>query len=243
MKHSAIRFTFGFFLAITLYGCAPEQHVYSAEPVYARVVDADTGEPLEGVAVVAYWELYQGSITGDGMPCGAANVEEAVTDKDGWFHIPGWGPVKGRCGMMRNMNPFVYLFKSGYAYIRKGGGVGLNTNRPVSVAQVDWNGQTIKLKKFTDIDLHNMDPGTYYANFSDLDTSLGLFVTYMPDQCNWKKMPNMLHTLELERRTFSAAAGYPVSGITAQLIYQDQWFQKIAPQCGSPKAFIEGLLK
>ncbi len=243
MKHSAIRLTFGFLLATILYGCAPEQHVYSADPVYARVVDADTNKPLEGVAVVAYWELYQGSITGDGMPCGAANVEEAVTDKDGWFHIPGWGPINGPCGIMRNGNPLVYLFKSGYVYQRKAGGVGFNTNKPVSVAQVWWNGQTIKLSIFTDINYHDIGPGTYWTNFSAINTDLGLFITYMPTQCNWKMIPNMLRALELERRTFSKAVGYPIDGITGELVYQDQWFLKIATQCGSPKAFIEGLLK
>lgn len=243
MKHSAIRFTFGFFLAITLYGCAPEHHVYSAEPVYARVVDADTGEPLEGVAVVAYWELYQGSITGDGMPCGAANVEEAVTDKDGWFHIPGWGPVKGRCGMMRNMNPFVYLFKSGYAYVRKGGGVGLNTNKLVSVAQVDWNGQTIKLKKFKNLDLGTYGLNSYADNFGDFNSEISTFIVNMPGQCNWKKIPHMLHAIIVQRKSFDSANNHHFDSIDLMLTRndQDKFMQKFAPQCGSPRIFVDGL--
>jgi hypothetical protein len=243
MKHAHKLSAFGFLICVALHGCMQEQHVYSADPVYAQVVDSDTGKPIEDVVVVAYWELYQGSITGDGMPCGAANVEETLTDKDGWFHIPGWGPVKGACGVMRNMNPFVYLFKSGYAYVRKAGGVGLNVSKRVTKAQVDWNGQTIKLSKINNINYHDIGPHTYYAQFSSLDINLGLFVTYMPIQCNWKKMPYMLRALELERRKFSEAAGYPVGGITAELMLHDKWFHEIAPQCGSPKAFIEELIK
>lgn len=88
-------------------GCSSSHVTVSGDPVYARVVDADTGKPLPGVAVVAYWELYQGGIAGGG-PCAAANVEEAVTDQNGRFWLPNWGPIKAACGVMRNMNPRVY---------------------------------------------------------------------------------------------------------------------------------------
>jgi hypothetical protein len=37
----------------SLTGCT----VYSADPITATVVDADTGAPIEGVNVVAAWEL------------------------------------------------------------------------------------------------------------------------------------------------------------------------------------------
>ncbi len=229
------------FTAVTLSGCAQEQHVYSADPVYARVVDAGTGKPLEGVAVVAYWELYRGSLTGDGMPCAAANVQETVTDKEGWFHIPGWGPVKGACGVMRNMNPFVYLFKPGYGYLRKAGGIGLNSSKPVSVAQVDWNGQTIKLSRFSNPDLTASGPHTYQDNFLILNADLSMFITYMPTQCNWKKIPVTLQLIALQVREFSRALGYPLTSIISQLESNDQYFQKVAPHCGSPKQFIKGL--
>ncbi len=243
MKHSAIQFTSGFLLATVLYGCAPEQHVYSAEPVYAQVVDADTGKPLEGVAVVAYWELYQGSITGDGMPCGAANVEEAVTDKDGWFHIPGWGPIKGACGNMRNMNPFVYLFKSGYAYVRKGGGVGLNTNKLVSVAQVDWNGQTIKLKKFLNLDLRATGIGSYAVNFDEFNYEIANFIVNIPSQCNWKKIPNSLRVIIDQRKAFDSVNNHNAYSIDLMLTRNDQdsMMRKLAPHCGSPKRYVEEL--
>ncbi len=231
------------FTAVTLSGCAQEQHVYSADPVYARVVDAGTGKPLEGVAVVAYWELYRGSLTGDGMPCAAANVQETVTDKEGWFHIPGWGPVKGACGVMRNMNPFVYLFKPGYGYLRKAGGIGLNSSKPVSVAQVDWNGQAIKLSKFSNLDLSDSGLGSYENNFSLLNGNLGMFVIYMPAQCNWKKIPNMLRAIAFQENEFTHTLGYPIGSVMSRLNSNDKYFQKIAPKCGSPKQFIKGLLK
>src|SRR6185312_14529324 len=85
----------------------------SADPVTAHVVDAGTGKPLAGVVVTAYWELHNGSLTGHSFGCGAIDIEEAVTDQDGEFHIPGWGPVTSSCDM-RGYNPMLVLFKPGY---------------------------------------------------------------------------------------------------------------------------------
>lgn len=228
--------------AMASFGCQQPQRTYSADPVYARVVDADTGKPIQGVAVVAYWELYQGSITGDGMPCGAANVAEAVTDKDGWFRIPGWGPVKGACGRMRNGNPLVYFFKPGYEYLRKSSGVGLDYTKEVSVAQVWWNGHTIKLHKFSNLDLSKTDLRSYSFNFTILNGQLADFVVNMPTQCNWKKIPYTLQLINAEEHRFSAS-GNNSSTIIDQLILNDAWFKRVAPKCGSPKIFLEGLRK
>lgn len=231
--------------ALAAVGCQQPQRTYSADSVYARVVDADTGKPLEGVAVVAYWELYQGSITGDGMPCGAANVEEAVTDKDGEFRIPGWGPVKGSCGRMRNGNPLVYFFKPGYLYLRKSSGVGLDYTKEVSVAQVWWNGQTIKMNKYPNLDLHAYGLGSYADNFYTLNSMLENFIVDMPSECNWRKIPNMLRAIIAQRKQFDTAGN--VNVVTIDWILskddQDRMMQKIAPHCGSPKQFIQELEK
>lgn len=54
-------------------------------PYYGRVVDAETGAPLEGAAVAGIWEfehLYFKSIYT------FANAQESTTDKDGRFELP-----------------------------------------------------------------------------------------------------------------------------------------------------------
>ena len=232
--------------ALATFGCQQPQRTYSADPVYARVVDADTGKPIQGVAVVAYWELYQGSITGDGMPCGAVNVAEAVTDKDGRFHIPGWGPVKGACGRMRNGNPLVYFFKPGYRYLRESSGVGLDYTKEVSVAQVWWNGHTIKLRKFPNLDLRAYGLGSYASDFGSFNSEIALFIVNRPGECNWKKIPNMLQEIIIQRKAFIAVSNYNFNGsIDMDLtdVAQDKLMQKVAPQCGSPKEFVERLEK
>lgn len=234
---------FGLIAAVLCACGAPEQHTYSAEPINSKVVDASTGEPIQGAVVVAYWELYQGSITGDGMPCGAANVEEAVTGKDGRFHIPGWGPVKGACGVMRGGEPQLYVFKAGYGYQRLANDY-YSVDNPPSVSISQWNGRAIILTRFVNPDLRlGYVEGSYESDFEELNFWLGQFVVHMPRECNWRKIPNTLLAIEAETRKFSKALGYPLGTITTSLVDNDKWFQRVAPRCGSPKQFIENLEK
>lgn len=221
--------------------CAFGEIPLSAAAIDSQVVDADTGKPIEGAVVVAYWQLQSGSLTGDGLPCGAANVEEAVTDNYGQFHIPGWGPIMPTCnGSMNQGDPEMYVFKAGYHSGRFDNGV---STANVARTGSTWTNRQMKLKKFQRIDYRDVGPLTYYSNFSGINIDLGMFVVNMPRQCNWRKIPNMLRVLEIERQRFSKALGYPIGGITAQLADQDKWFQKVAPKCGSPRIFIEGLSK
>lgn len=207
-------------------GCAVFGSTLSSDAVDSRVVDVDTGLPIEGAVVVAHWELHRGSLAGDSLPCGAANVEEAVTDKDGKFHIPGWGPIRSACDMS-SAYPFLFIFKSGYGYARVG-----NYLLP------------IKLKKYPDLDLSHVGIPSYEADFGSLNGYLADFIVYFPAECNWKKIPNTLRALMAQEKLFRAA-GNPVGSIVSSLTQDDndRGMQRIAPQCGSPKAFIEGLQK
>jgi hypothetical protein len=210
-----------------------------ADATDSQVVDADTGQPIEGAVVVAHWELHRGSLGGDSLPCGAADVEEAVTDKDGKFHIPGWGPIRTSCDGMRSFSPIFYIFKSGY----EPGGASNHPTDPtamVSNTHSDWNNRQIKLKKFPNPDLTEVGAKSYGAAFGLLNGALESFVVDFPRECNWKKIPNMLRALISERKRFIAAGGH-VGSIAQEMVYADQSMQKDAPQCGSPKIFIEGL--
>ena len=212
-----------------------------AAPINSQVVDEGTRAPIEGAIVVAYWELNSGSIGGGSLPCGAANVEEAVTDKDGLFHMPGWGPTWPTCHSRMNVDaPMMFVFKSGYDYGKFINGPGGNVYTTTTTRSA-WNKQ-MPLRRFSSMDLTDRSARGYTAHIASLNIELGLFVTYLPGECNWKKMPSMLRALEMQRQAISNAVGYPIDGITVQLIDDDSYFQKIAPQCGSPKAFIEGLM-
>lgn len=215
----------------------------SAAAIDSRVVDGTTGKPIEGAVVVAYWQVMQGSMTGDSLPCTPANLEEAVTDRQGRFHIPGWGPTWSPCftGMPAN-DPIMYVFKPGYYY-------GKFDNVPIY-------GQTttrtpgsfydyLSLMKIPDSDLTDSNPKNLKSalwNFNEFSDELGEFTTFMPSECNWKKMPKMMRVLESQRIAQSAIPGH-FRGITGDLIAEDEDFRKAAPQCGSTKEFIEGLMK
>ena len=231
-------------LALTTTGCAVMGlSRLSADPIDARVVDADSGEPIEGVVAVAYWQLSQGSLAGDSLPCGAANVEEAVSDKDGYFHLSGWGPIKNPCsGVMEEYEPMIYLYKSGYHHGQIATNGVTNHGAVSSTKGGWWRDHPIALKKFAEINYYAWTPGSYFGDFNDLNTDIETFVVHMPDQCNWKKIPNMLRQLEIERQKFRLH-GSGVDGVTNQLMGLDQWFRTVAPACGSPKAFMDGLLK
>ena len=239
MKNTKLLLLAALLLPPVLTACGKEQ-MLSADPVDATLVDADTGEPLAGVPVVAYWEVKAGSLAGDSLPCGAASVEEAVTDKDGKFHIPGWGPVKGSCGYMRQLDPQFYAFKSGYKPL-----VFMNEPRgPVEAEHSvsDWNGKTVKMHKDPDTNLKDIGADSYEARFDEFNISLEIFIVDMPGQCNWKKIPNMLRALSEQQKLFNAA-GTPNGSIASELITVDQSMQIDAPQCGSPKAFVGDLEK
>ncbi len=216
----------------------------SADPIDSQVVDANTGKPIEGAVVVAYWELHPGSLGGDALPCGAANVEEAVTGQDGRFHIPGWGPTKRACsGGMREGNPLIFIFKSGYGYGRYSNGPGMVDL--VNVTHNAWANLQMKLKKFSNMDLAKHDAYSYEGNFQLLNSYLEFFTVNMPGQCNWKKIPNMLKAIIAERKLFNVVGNYNIDSIDIQLSrdMQDKFMQKLAPECGSPKMFIRGLEK
>ena len=95
-------------LVVSLLG---PQAAVAAGPWQAQIVDAATGQPLEGVVVLMYWIKYTGSFAGW---AGAEfyDAEEVVTGPDGRFVVPSrW---------VFTLNPFkkvireMVIFKPGY---------------------------------------------------------------------------------------------------------------------------------
>jgi hypothetical protein len=174
-------------LLTSLCACATS---YSAKPITAKVVDADTGESLEGVNVVAHWvmeDAWSGRAKGD------LELMEAVTDKNGEFHFPGWGPKaipddRDWGTRLTRQDPEILFFKSGYGR----NGVYNDTHpsmlsEPLSngpaVRDSQWDGKVIKLQKFN---------GTLYEY--GMLASLTISGTYY-SHCEWKKMPRMVAAL------------------------------------------------
>lgn len=65
---------------------------YTADPMYATIVDEETGLPIQGAQVIAYWELKAG-LQGNHNQ-GVLRVDSIFTKKDGTFYFDSWGPIK-----------------------------------------------------------------------------------------------------------------------------------------------------
>jgi hypothetical protein len=103
---------FSILLVISLSGCQIVNRISLYEGSHkGRVVDADTGEPIEGVVVLGVWETEWPS-PGGGVTS-YYDTREAVSDKQGEFSVPGLG-----VRIVINLLPMrPIIFKAGYEYL------------------------------------------------------------------------------------------------------------------------------
>jgi hypothetical protein len=166
--------------------------IYGAEAIEGWVTDAETGKPIEGVIVVAHWQI-KGGLEG-GTPINELKILETVTDQSGRYFFPAWGPkfsfLSGIFGSLLSESPEILMFKQGYKYL----GVMNYTYRDRNFSESDWNKKTVKLEPFA---------GTleqYAQHLSSLSSDLwttGYGVgDHWGDYCGWKSFPNMLRALD-----------------------------------------------
>src|SRR6266851_4234438 len=163
--------------------------VYSAAPIEAWVVDADTNAPLEGVIVAANWQLVSGTLAGGEIPKGQLNVMEAVTDKDGRFYFEGWTKANPSLAELRDKDPQIVMFKPGYRYQRFTNDYSVNQVVIGVKRESKLNKQTVKLEKWK-----GDEPS--YARHFDLSTDLGRII----EDCEWRRIPKMIIALDAEAR-------------------------------------------
>lgn len=152
---------------------------YSAQAIRGIVIDASTGQPMDGVIIVAQWVLIEANVGGH-TARRRLQVLETVTAQDGSYAFPAWGPIpnpldinlpKGYiCCFLWDQDPALSYFKPGYRPL------GLENTKPVDVAPAvrtsDWDGKRIELEPFkgsveewgkeigflqTDLDWGNLD--------------------------------------------------------------------------------------
>jgi len=214
------RATLACIFAVAVTACGSER-TYTAEPIAARIVDADTGAPVEGVNVVAAWQAKGGLEGGNIM--GYVMVMEDVTDANGEFSFPGWGPKKWGNGAIRDGAPLLILFKPGYE-------VSFVWERKYGVefapSHLSWsgNGKSIQFKKFARKEDEYAHPNVGVWTVLD---------TLIPQRgCSWKEIPRFLNAVDLQRRALLA------SGKTSDLPSLDSLDANAEKSCGSLKAYV-----
>ena len=188
-------------------GCASYPRAYSAESIEAWVVDADTGEALPGVVVVADWVLEAGSSL---RRVGSLMTLETLTDENGRFAFPAWGPERvpyERRGVpptarLTVADPRLIFFKSGY---RAGGrenwlSMDALKGKGGSLRHSDWNGQKITLKRFegdlTEYREHLESFGRITVESMFMDTI---------EACVENAIPRLIAALKREETQFGSA--------------------------------------
>lgn len=238
------RFAVLAFLAVSQVACATgiPSH-YSAEAISTKVIDAETKQPLEGVVVVAHWQLYYSSVGGR-VQAGQLEVMETVTGPDGVFAFPAWGPKKvpryqpkegdvwlahvpgfAPDAYLDSSDPELILFKSGYTYRRLQNPL-LSTVDHSPVRRSMWNGRTIELKPFKGA------LEQWAGHLSFLHTSIRSILS--DDQCEWKKIPRMVVAIDKQEKLFRA------KGIYSPLYSVDDLPNS---NCGSPKTFLREFMQ
>jgi hypothetical protein len=164
---------------------APVTH--SARPITARVMDAETGEPIGGASVAAiYW-------IGVGIFAARYRVfaaQETTTAPDGTFHLPGFGP-KLRWppwGHVSGEAPEIVVFKSGYVMFAH------ENNFPMEGPQftAGWVVRSQADGFVFQLEPVGADP---QAQDGEREAQCSLINALMKRGCAWKRVPHLLAAL------------------------------------------------
>ncbi len=165
-------------LLLFLTGCSYFPRVYMADEVHGSVVDAETGEPIDDVMVLIYWEQWGGFLS-EGHVTQYLVLKETVTDVNGHYSFPSWGPKITISGFINDSNPFFMFHKRGYSPVYTYN-IMPKANRPY-VMESDLTDKAIKLKPFKG------SLEEYAREVSMLDSPLNSHRSI--SNCDWEDVP------------------------------------------------------
>jgi hypothetical protein len=170
-------------------GLGPVTH--SARPITARVIDAETGEPIGGASVAAIYWIGVGVVEAFYRVFAA---QETTTSPDGTFHLPGFGP-KLRWppwGRLDGLAPTIVVFKPGYELWKHGNQFPI-TGRALAgwVVRSQADGYVFRLEPV------GSDP---QAQDSEKESQCSLIWQLMTRGCAWKQVPQLVAALVTDNR-------------------------------------------
>ena len=188
------------FLCVVCVSCASGR-VYDIESIQGAVVDADTGNPLEGVVVVAFYEVEKGGWAGS-VQTGYLEPVEAVTDSNGHYSMPALGKVDSTRfgGYISKWAPELYFYKFGFS-------VEMRRNNYREHDWMDdtryseWNSKTIELNRFEGSEEE------YVNNISAFSRELEWAMSRI-GPCMLIGVPMSLRELEKTKTTFKNPRSY-----------------------------------
>jgi hypothetical protein len=95
---------------VLLAGCATFHHY---APYYGQVVEASTGEPIAGAAVLAVYYTQSYGLAGSNLEF--LDAQEVVTDANGEFEVPSLNAATFRSLQSFDSWAWITIFKPGYA--------------------------------------------------------------------------------------------------------------------------------
>jgi hypothetical protein len=215
--------------------------VHLSRPITGTIIDAKTKTPLAGVVVTASW-----SVSGWHVKY-PIKVSEAVTNENGEYTLPGWGP-RLHPDELRYDQPVVRFFKPGYVpFVRKNNSIyhpGFEgdkehlIDKPVSTGVRHYEPEahmvrfgkkkhTFMLEPFvgTDEEYIKLVKDKYVWSFGGITHG---------DKCEWKRLPitfSTLHKLSLKLGLPKNRGIYFVSYLGGQ------------DRCGNAEEYFEEYLK
>lgn len=177
---------------------------------------------IEGVIVVANWQLHKSTMGGK-RPADHLNIMETTTDNDGLFYFEGWGQKTALWGFFIDRDPELLFYKKGYEYrsLKNTQRTEIDTSK---VRQSAWNGKKIELKKF---DGHLRE---YASHLSSLHTSVRSI--FHGDKCEWKRTPKLVLAVARQKEIFRE------SDISSDLTSLDDISGYF---CGSAAEYLESI--
>jgi len=166
-------------IIILLQACASP--IYYAKRTHGQIIDHETGQPLEGVIVVAKWVLLH-KTPGKYYHDTKLRIVETLTDENGKYVVPGSPMIRLRpFTELADRDPAISFFKKGYdpLFIQN------SSDRDTVIRYSEWNGRVLKLKR---LNVSN----DRYAHF--------LSVLFNYDKRDWCFIPKLSQAMYEEKK-------------------------------------------
>lgn len=218
-------------LGFALTGCSVIGESWSSTELRARVVTPD-GKPIGGAVVLATWSV-DGWINNARL--GQLAIDEAVTNEQGEFYIPGWEHRRVSGGMVNESEPTVRIFHPGFIprILTNVPFIGMRSAPSVinfrfqdqSIVMTPFNGELIDYERA----LLPLNSALRFIIFDPSNTPSG--------RCYWKAIPKTLIALEKNRIDLQRQGGGEMLNSLKDYVMADK------PACGNPKEQFHELLE